>query len=47
MIKDYIMGSYNIADNYKLAADVTGDGKVTSADYLKIRDYIMGVISSL
>ena len=47
MIRDYIMGSYNIADNYKLAADVTGDGKVTSADYLKIRDYIMGVISSL
>lgn len=47
MIRDYIMGSYNLKDNYKLAADVTGDGKVTSADYLKIRDYIMGVINSL
>ncbi len=47
MIRDYIMGSYDLKDNYKLAADVTGDGKVTSADYLKIRDYIMGVINSL
>ena len=47
MIKDKIMGKYNLSGVYAKASDVNKDGKPGANDYLMIKDYIMGKLKSL
>ena len=41
------MGTVNLDERQQKAADVNHDGRVTSSDYVMIKNYIMGTISSL
>ena len=36
------MGNSELSDTAKKAADYNQDGKITSSDYVLIKDYIMG-----
>lgn len=41
LIKNSIMGTYNLTDKQKELADYNGDGKITSSDYVLIKNKIM------
>ena len=41
-VKNHIMSSIVLSNNYLKAADVNNDGKVTAVDYVNIKNYIMG-----
>lgn len=41
LIKNSIMGTYNLADKQRELADYNGDGKITSSDYVLIKNKIM------
>ena len=36
------MSASELSGSYKLAADVNSDGAITPADYVNVRNYIMG-----
>ena len=42
MVKYHIMGRAILKDNSLKAADVNKDGKISPADYVKIKNHIMG-----
>ena len=41
LIKNSIMGTYNLKDNQRNSADYNGDGKITSGDYVLVKNKIM------
>lgn len=41
-VKNHIMSSNDLNDNYLKAADVNGDAQVSAVDYVNIKNYIMG-----
>ena len=45
MIKDTILGKYTMSDKQKEAADVNKNGRIDAADYLMIKDCILGKIT--
>ena len=40
------MGTISLDDTAKKAADVNGDGKISASDYVLVKNYIMGIITS-
>ena len=41
LVKNSIMGTYNLTDNQKEKADYNNDGKITASDYVLIKNKIM------
>lgn len=47
LVQNYIMGTKALTEKQFKAADVNKDEKITSADYVKIKQYIENIINSL
>lgn len=46
-IRNNILETYKLSDEYLMAADVNSDGKYNILDMLKLRNYILGLIENL
>ena len=42
-IKNYIMGTSDLTEAQRKAADVNDDGQIKATDYMRIKNYIMGI----
>ena len=42
-LKNNIMQTKELKENYKLAGDVNRDGDISPLDYVKVKNHIMGV----
>ena len=41
-IKNHILKSSNLVNEYQQAADTNRDGKITAVDYMKVKNNILG-----
>ena len=44
-VQKYILGNYDLANEYAQAGDTSGDGTVNALDLLQIQKYILGIYS--